>query len=178
MFSSHPQNDLFQKSNGNRTGVATGHAGTGPDPCWDLQDWSSWGPSESCSLCLWEPPGSVPILPSQRGACWRVSISKAVEQTDQSVPRSGGLPSGAATSQGAPGCPLQWGAGTLQPGECGFFQGGGQSLCKAGGCARNHQGRLTDVFPASALLLVLGRWDARTRQLKTWISFKQLHFPG
>lgn len=39
-----------------------------------------------------------------------------------------------------------------------FFQGGGQGLQKAGGSARSHQGRLTDVFSASASLLVLGRW--------------------
>lgn len=45
-------------------------------------------------------------------------------------------------------------------------------LQKAGGSARNRQSRLTDVFPASASLLVFGRWGAGTRQLKTWIRFK------
>ena len=49
---------------------------------------------------------------------------------------------------------------------------GEEKLQKAGGSARNHQGRLTDMFPASASLLVFGRWGAGTRQLKTWIRFK------
>lgn len=66
----------------------------------------------------------------------------------------------------------------VDPENAGFFQGGGPRLQKPGESARKHQGGLTDVFSASASLLVLGRWDAGTRQLKTWIRFKQLHFLG
>lgn len=112
---------------------------------------------------------------SQRGAV--LEGWEAAKQTELSVPENGGPLSGEATSRDAPVCsPV--GTSNWKPRECWLLPGWGHSLRKAGGSARNHQGRLTDVFLASASLLVLGRWGAGTRQLKTWIHFKQLHFPG
>lgn len=90
-----------------------------------------------------------------------VGVGKAAEQPEEpplGVPQD--------TRQQVPG------AG--KPGEGPLLSGRGWGVRSA----RNHQGRLTDVFAASALFLVLGRWSAGTKQLKTWISFKQLHFPG
>lgn len=70
------------------------------------------------------------------------------------------------------------GTRNCNPREYSLLPGWRQRLQEAGGSARKHWSRLTDVFPASASLLVLGRWGAGTRHLKIWIHFQLFHFPG
>lgn len=72
---------------------------------------------------------------------------------------------------------LQWEPGTGEPEEFMFFQGGGQGLQKAEGSARSHQGGLTDVFSASASLLVLGRWGVGNQAAESRDLLRTAPFP-
>lgn len=59
--------------------------------------------------------GLCPTCHLRRGLFGAVGISKAAEQTAQSVSESGGLPSGAATSRGAPHDPPVGGQELFNP---------------------------------------------------------------
>lgn len=136
------------------TDVGIGHAGT-----------RSW----SCSL--WGFAGLEPLGPLRAVGCvcGTFAISEGWVSAKQQNRQS-------SYFWGCPRTPFSGDQELVDPEHAYFFQGGGPGS-NGWESARNHQGGLTDVFSASASLLVLGRWDVGTRQLKTWISFKQLRSP-
>lgn len=67
---------------------------------------------------------------------------------------------------GTPQDALQWAPGIVTPENTLIFQGAGW------GSARKHRNRLTDAFPASASLLVHGRWGAGYQASENLDSFQ------
>lgn len=114
-------------------------------------------PSESCSLCLGGPPGSVPILPSQRVACWRVSISKAAEQTDNQSLGAADCPLGQLPLEVPQDAPSSGGPGTLQPGECVFFPRWRAESLQGWGMCQKPSGQVDRCV--SSICLAPGAWQ-------------------